>query len=246
MGGAEAFEKWLREHRLSLDSLKAVLTERERRRNLAVQAIARGVHLDGAALATFERRRRESGEPLEEVNLAQILVRCPAEKQQTEEGRELYQQALYAAREAGKNPERFRQYVAGFSDDPAGRVRGGLLGWLDPQTLREELRERVATMKAGDISAPVAGAEGFHVLFLLDRRSMRDLAFAEAFAAHREQLAMQLREDARLHFYDLRGRPVQLPILPPMMDALQPDGAEDAGSATARPPRPAMPGLLEP
>jgi parvulin-like peptidyl-prolyl isomerase len=239
LGGRDRLEEWLERHHLTLESLRGVLTERERRRSLAVKIVARGVNVDAASLEAFKERRRRSGEPLEQVNLAQILVRCPPDRQKTEEGQQFYMQALIAAREAGKDPARFQELVAGYSDDPVGRLRGGSLGWLDPQTLLPALRQTVEPMKPGDVSTPIASGEGFHVLMLQGRRTTRDLAFADQFQQRREQLLKDLRAQARIQLYDLRGRPMS----PPVESA-----ATTAPKAPASPPplHPVLPDRLSP
>jgi peptidyl-prolyl cis-trans isomerase SurA len=240
MGGREAFNQWLESNHLTLEALRGVITERERRRELAVRLVAAGITIDADALETFKGRRQQSGESMEEVNLAQILIHCPEEAQSTAEGQELYKQALIAARRAGQNPDQFRQLVAGYSDDPVGRVRGGMLGWLDPNALRDPLREQVARMKSGDVSSPVASSEGFHVLMLLDRRTTRDLAFADRFRKRRRELLIELRRNARIQLYDPKGRAIAVP----KHDEFEIDPSEDVHPPEKH--RPAMPALLEP
>lgn len=46
---------------------------------------------------------------------------------------------------------------------------GGDLGWLRDQDLPPALKDTVLTMDAGEVSAPVRGPNGYHILFLHER-----------------------------------------------------------------------------
>ncbi len=209
LGGMEALEAFLRKHSLTLDSLRRMLTRRERRGALAARVVARRVNLDAEALADFARRRREAGLPLEEVNLAQILLVCPPALRGTREGEEVHTRALRLAREIGGDTSRFTELAMQHTEDPAGRSRGGYIGWMDPQGLLGPLRDAVAAMDPGEVSAPVATDEGYHVLLLLGRRSTRDLMFAEQFEKQRAELLTQLRQNASIQLFDLDGNPIE-------------------------------------
>jgi parvulin-like peptidyl-prolyl isomerase len=58
-------------------------------------------------------------------------------------------------------------------------------------------------MEKGKISPPVWGGRGWHILYLLSRRTTDDLLFAHQFALERAELLKTLREEADIQIYDL-------------------------------------------
>lgn len=199
IGGGPQLDDWLEENHMTLALLRDTLLERERRRQLATKLVARGVQVGAEDVAAFVERRRAAGEPAELVNLALVEVACDGT-----DATACFRRAVDVAREAAADPQAYLERTA-----PPG-VRFERLGWLDPRGLRDELRRQVETMRPVQVSAPViaTGSGAAQVLILLGRRTSRDLAYAEAFAARREQLVRQLRESAHIQLFDLQGRPL--------------------------------------
>lgn len=205
LGGEVEFADFLRRSHLSLDSLRRVMISREHDRELSTAVVARRVSTSGPEIEAFRARRTEAGESVEEVKLAQILIHCPRAEQDTELGRRQFRRALEIAQSVGRDPEHFFATARESSDDEAGRLRSGMLGWLDPEALNAAIKVRVATLRPGEISEPVASGEGYHVLLLLDRRSTRDLLFAERYESERASLLDELREKALIETFPPSG-----------------------------------------
>jgi peptidyl-prolyl cis-trans isomerase SurA len=55
----------------------------------------------------------------------------------------------------------------------ANAARDGDLGWVSPSEIESSLRAALATLSPGEISEPVRGTSGFHILQLRDRRERR-------------------------------------------------------------------------
>ncbi len=117
------------------------------------------------------------------VNVTEEEVRARYEQRAREEGNELRFQVSHvvvplaegasAIQVAAKRqeaqtlratltPENFNARAAGLG--------GGELGWLSEGDLPEELERALSPLNAGEISAPVRGASGFHIFFLQDRQ----------------------------------------------------------------------------
>ncbi len=201
IGGDEDLARFLKSRHLDVESLRSLLTKRERRKDQATAIVARRITLGNEDIEGFKRRRQAEGRPYEEVLLAQILIACPAEEQTTSLGAEQYQRALRIAQEAGREPERFGALARENSAEAVERERDGVLGWIDPTKLRQGLRRRVETMRPNEISEPVTTEQGFHILLLLDRRGPRDLLFAEKFEDERARLIESLRAKATIEIY---------------------------------------------
>ena len=77
------------------------------------------------------------------------------------------------------------------------------LGWIDPNRLKPPLRDRIRTMRTGEVSEPILTEEGFHVVRLLDRHTPRDLLFGQRFVKERRKLLESLRAKASIEVYPL-------------------------------------------
>jgi peptidyl-prolyl cis-trans isomerase SurA len=128
-----------------------------------------------------------------EVQLAQILL--PVDGQTALEGRRA---------EAAELRDRLADCAAMI--DTAARLNApnsGDLGWLRVGDLPPAFRQAVATLPIGQVSAPLDGPTGVHLLMVCDRRE------PEAAAPEREQIAERLERErvdrlARRYLRDLR------------------------------------------
>ena len=215
LGSEAELNAFLKQHHLNLNTLRRIMTRREKRRAMTGQVIARRVNINADVIETFRLEREAAGEPVTEVNLAQILFQCDVEEQKTATGEQIHLEALRVARGAGRETDRFAQFAEQYSDDPAGRVRGGYLGWIDPATMREPLRDQIAKLEPGDVSPPVATDRGFHVLLLIGRHTLRDLCYADQFVKEQVNLIEELRQKASVQYYDWKGQPLPSPTPEP-------------------------------
>lgn len=204
-GGRAEFIQSLRGAQLNLESFRQLLVRRESQRQLASGIVSRRVTISSSELEAFKRQRREAGEPLEEVQLAQILIGCPSSEQGTEFGAEQYRRALDIAARAGRQPAAFSRIIADINTDPTGRESGGLIGWVEPSSLQPTLAAAVAKMRRGEVSEPVASDTGYHVLFVVDRRDARDMLYARRFEEERNRLIEELRAKAQIEIYPIEG-----------------------------------------
>jgi parvulin-like peptidyl-prolyl isomerase len=75
------------------------------------------------------------------------------------------------------------------SNDAASAPRGGELGWLAENEITPEIRTAVVGMTKGQISTPVEGNSGFHILRLVDVRPAGPATLEEV----KPQIAAALR-----------------------------------------------------
>lgn len=66
----------------------------------------------------------------------------------------------------------FAAFAKEHSEDPGSRLKGGDLGWMDPAAFVPEFRDTLQRLKQGEISKPFASQFGWHVVQLLDRRTV--------------------------------------------------------------------------
>ena len=68
-----------------------------------------------------------------------------------------------------KNGEAFEALAMKFDEDQR-RDKGGDWGWQSPAGLKSEYREKLSTLKPGEVSAPIVTKEGCFLLYVEDRK----------------------------------------------------------------------------
>ena len=123
-----------------------------------------------------------------QVHLAQIFMGVT--KGATKKDKELLRKNLSSiAAEAKKKGGDFAALAAKHSRHKPSAANGGDMGWIAFSQLLPEFRQAMKGMKVGEIRGPVATAQGFHLLRLLEHRP----ASAKRYAQVRDSLVMALR-----------------------------------------------------
>ncbi len=94
-----------------------------------------------------------------------LNVESPSQDAQTKQSA----QKLYG--EAKSNPNAFSKIASQFSQS-AGSAQGGNLGWVETDQLDKDIETALAQMNKGDISAPIRGISGYHIILLRDKRAI--------------------------------------------------------------------------
>lgn len=101
-------------------------------------------------------------------------------------------------RKAQTGEERFSDLAIKVSEDGKG-PQGGDWGWIEPTDLRPELRQAVATLKAGEVSPVVVADNDYFVLKLEERKAAGITPFNEA----QWDIEKELRRKETARIYDL-------------------------------------------
>lgn len=103
----------------------------------------------------------------EQYNLSHILVTVPenASPEQIQARRSRGEQALQQLSTGAD----FRQVAAAFSDAPDA-LQGGAMGWRDGARLPALFLDALNSLQAGEVSALLRSANGFHIVRLNERR----------------------------------------------------------------------------
>lgn len=64
----------------------------------------------------------------------------------------------------------FAELAKQHSADPGSALKGGELGWADPNVYVPEFRDTLSTLEINEISAPVRTQHGWHIMQLVDKR----------------------------------------------------------------------------
>ena len=101
-----------------------------------------------------------------EVNARHILIKpnIILSDQKAEKLLTGYRQAIL------DGTETFAALANEHSQDPGSAVRGGDLGWADPNIYVPEFKELALSLPVGEISAPFRTVHGWHILQVMDKR----------------------------------------------------------------------------
>jgi peptidyl-prolyl cis-trans isomerase SurA len=148
----------------------------------------------------------KSGASRSEYNLAHVLVRLP--EQASPEQIELARGKAEKARAESAAGADFAKIAAGYSDAPDA-LQGGAMGWRAEDRLPELFADAVKGLRAGETSAVLRSAGGFHVVKLIERRGAEVGAPVEQTRAR--HILIRTSEavseaDARRRLADLRER----------------------------------------
>ncbi|MGR3984051.1 MAG: peptidylprolyl isomerase [Gammaproteobacteria bacterium] len=127
-----------------------------------------GLHL------LFLHDRKASGNVVEQQFVRHILIRATAERSAAEA-------AEFAAELRARilGGEDFEKLARAHSDDRAGRVDGGRLGWVNPGDFPQDLEREMSRLPLNQISRPLRTRNAYHLIEVTDRRESdisRDLA----------------------------------------------------------------------
>ncbi|EEO28354.2 peptidylprolyl isomerase [Oxalobacter paraformigenes] len=105
----------------------------------------------------------------EQVRLGHILIRIPenASPEQIAEKRERAEKVLQILQSGGD----FQQNAASYSDADEG-LSGGDIGWRSTDRLPKIFADALVGVKPGNITGIIKSPNGFHILKVLDKRSM--------------------------------------------------------------------------
>lgn len=140
-------------------------------------------------------------------------------------------------RQAGRKNADFTVLARANSQHPGSAAKGGDMGWLTEAELAPAFRTAVAGLKKGEISQPVAGAEGFHILMLTERRDAEIPPLEQV--KDRLSQALRLRRAQELEAAYLDGLLARSPIAVngiALTEMLKPESTEPAQAGTGKKP----------
>ena len=106
-----------------------------------------------------------------ELNIAQILVRIP-ENSSAEQIAARQARADEVARQIRTGGDFAK--IAGTYSDASDALQGGAIGWRDPDRLPPIFAEALGKLKPGQITPVMRSTTGFHIIKLVDKRSLAD------------------------------------------------------------------------
>ncbi len=184
--------------------------ETEVRRLKVLQLRVRGrINITDSDLQEAYRRFVRESANAAAIHAAHIFLAIPA-RRHGRAARGGHRGARAEASRRARGGEDFATLVAQLSDDEATRASGGDLGEIQPGALPEALEQALVQLENGEVSQPVRGPNGFHVLRVTSRRAVtpppfddvRDRLYAallnREMQRHQEIYLRELRRGAAL------------------------------------------------
>ncbi|MCK9539499.1 SurA N-terminal domain-containing protein [Dokdonella sp.] len=132
---------------------------------------------DDATLKERYEKEKQRFESPEERLASHILVKVGGKGSPEDQKAALAKaEAIEAQLKEGKD---FAELAKAESDDLGSKNQGGDLGWLEKGTTDEAFENALFALKKGEVSAPVLGADGYHIIELRDIRPGKTRSFEE-------------------------------------------------------------------
>ncbi|KFI06119.1 peptidylprolyl isomerase [Massilia sp. BSC265] len=134
------------------------------------------IQVSEAEIDTYLAASKAAAAERVEMNLAQILVAVP-ENASPEQIAARRARAEEVARQLRTGAD-FSKMAATYSDAPDA-LKGGEIGWRDPDRLPEVFATQLRKLNAGQVTPIIKTNVGFHILKMADKRNLADAAPAE-------------------------------------------------------------------
>jgi peptidyl-prolyl cis-trans isomerase SurA len=107
----------------------------------------------------------------------------------------------------------FEDYARQYSEDPGSAVKGGELGWADPNIYAPAFRDTALRLEKGQISEPFRSTFGWHIMKMVDKRTTdtteqtnekraRQIIYNRKFNDEAQSWLNELREDAYIEIIE--------------------------------------------
>ncbi|MGB0590820.1 MAG: peptidylprolyl isomerase [Myxococcota bacterium] len=180
----EQFDNYLKHGRVTLDSIKARITEKKALEKLIE---AKGnLEIGDKELQEFYAKNERFYIEKAGVKASHILVKV-AEKAKAEDEKRALDKVKQVRKELKAGGD-FAELAKKFSEGPSA-PKGGDLGFFGQGQMVKDFEEVAFKMKVGEISGPVRTRFGFHIIKVIDKREERKKPFKEV----KEQISQSLK-----------------------------------------------------
>ncbi|MBK6392768.1 MAG: peptidylprolyl isomerase [Saprospiraceae bacterium] len=122
-----------------------------------------------------------------EIEIAQILIKNPADPGSKDKAMQVYQQL--------KNGGDFKQLVGTYSEDANSKARDGYIGFIGINQFDKTFEDEVFSLKIdGDISKPIETRLGWHIIKRISQKE------EEPYAIAKEKIKVLLESDSRYQY----------------------------------------------
>jgi hypothetical protein len=190
----EDFDAELKKERLTVPEFRNRLRDRVRRQltfarmlNFKKKEFQAALKTDDEEARRFYDENRLQFAVGEQVQLRHLLLK--------KEDEALARQVMTELKAASAPKEKFIQMCRKYSRDAATREQGGRLGWIEKGQVRWPELDAVAfRLKVGQVSEPVRTSEGWHLLWVDEKKPGEQKSFEEVKNAVRNQMFQKKME----------------------------------------------------
>lgn len=171
----EQLEAALQAQGITLQAYRKQIRQEIERQQLIGREIRGKVNVTPEEVQRYYEAHLADYEMPERYRIAHIVFQVPPDATQAQiDAVRAEAQAVYDQIEAGAD---FAEMAKRYSQDATGES-GGELGWFEPNQLVDSLAQAVDPLDEGEVSRPVEGPAGIHLVVVLEREqaSHRDLS----------------------------------------------------------------------
>ena len=196
-GGASRFLERLKEEQMTEEEFRAGVQADLAVKRLLADKVYTKVAVTHEEIRREYDQRKSSLQSPEEVHARDIFLRVDSEANAAR--RQVEAEQIRA--EAQKDPKQFGALAKKYSEGPT-RGKGGDLGFFSRNQMPPEFSEKVFATAAGDISPVFRLPEGFHIVYVEERRGGETLSFAAAEHELESRIMQEHRSQALADYVD--------------------------------------------
>lgn len=193
----EKLNKALAEDNLSVGKLRDILNRKIETNLLIENFIWKKITYTDKEIEEFAEKQQKSGKPKSRYMLSHILIKCPDNADNTTalEKEKTALKIFYEYKEQGKT---FSELAKIYSEDGATKNNNGELGIINEGEFLPEIENKIKMMQIGDVAGPIRTKSGFHIIYLQNRETLKDIFLFKKFEDESEKLVKQLKSEAQI------------------------------------------------
>ena len=197
----EEYQQWLVKQQMTPDEVKMRLKDRVNTEVLISQLLQKNTSpITDIQIQDFSKSNPQEAAKQETVRIRHIFFSLSTDSPPEEEKKVLEKAfQVYHELKAGGN---FEELAAKYSDDSATRGDGGDLGYIGHGEALPEIEKVAFKLETNEISEPIKTINGYHIIQVTDKASVREYLFQQAMQKTHDKLVKELREKTPITIKD--------------------------------------------
>jgi len=193
----ETFNKWLKMRMLSVSDLKSIMKNGVYKEKLIYTLLRKKTEpVTDTELQNYLKKYPDAPAKMESVRIRQVLLTVPANAT-AEEKETIHQKALQVYREL-KSGTPFELLVSRYSEDSASKEEGGDLGIIKRGEMLPEIENVAFALKDMEFSEPILTSNGYHIIQVNNRTSVRDAIYQEKWKQTIDKLLKEAKAKTKI------------------------------------------------
>ena len=189
----EDFQQWLIKNNISEDGFKSIRKERIRQEILIGRLLRKKTPaITDDDVKQYTLQHPDEAKQKESIRVRQIFFEVASDTT-AEEKEKIHQSALKAYHEL-KLGKKFEDVLMAYAQDSDNIDATGDLGYISHGDSLPALETTAYSMELMGISEPILTENGYHILQVTEKASIREFLFNEAIKGNRDKLIAELRK----------------------------------------------------